>query len=115
MLDLNVAVTLHIMLHRVQCFNYYTANHKESNAYTQYRILSGRLARKHHSSQWNDITYDCVCAGRRVTLHTRYFLFIAPQCVISTFRPTSSIQVTCRYFCVNIYNNPKGTVAITPS
>lgn len=26
-------------------------------------------------------------AGRRVTLQTRYFLFICPQCVISTFRP----------------------------
>lgn len=26
-------------------------------------------------------------AGLRVTLHTRYFLFICPQCVISTFRP----------------------------
>lgn len=26
-------------------------------------------------------------AGRRVTLHTRYFLFIWPQCVTSTFKP----------------------------
>lgn len=26
-------------------------------------------------------------AGRRVTLHTRYFLFIWPQCVTSTFSP----------------------------
>ena len=26
-------------------------------------------------------------AGRRVTLQTRYFLFICPQCVITTFRP----------------------------
>ena len=38
----------------------------------------------------NYSTYDCVCAGRRVTLHTRYFLFIAPQWVISTFKPTTS-------------------------
>lgn len=28
-------------------------------------------------------------AGRRVTLQTRYFLFICPQCVISTFRPVT--------------------------
>ena len=34
-------------------------------------------------------TYDCDCAGRRVTLQTRYLRFIAPQCVISTFRPTN--------------------------
>ena len=32
-------------------------------------------------------TYVWWLAGRRVTLHTRYFLFICPQCVISTFRP----------------------------
>lgn len=29
------------------------------------------------------LTYDCICAGLLVTLHTRYFLRIAPQCVIS--------------------------------
>jgi len=39
------------------------------------------------------ITHDWVCAGRLVTLQTRYFLFIAPQCVISTFRPNIS-QIT---------------------
>lgn len=32
-------------------------------------------------------TYVWWLAGRRVTLQTRYFLFIWPQCVTSTFRP----------------------------
>lgn len=31
-------------------------------------------------------------AGLRVTLQTRYFLFICPQCVISTFRPGDTGQ-----------------------
>lgn len=29
-------------------------------------------------------------AGRLVTLHTRYFLFICPQCVTSTFKPVNN-------------------------
>lgn len=33
------------------------------------------------------ILYVWWLAGRLVTLHTLYFLFICPQCVISTFRP----------------------------
>lgn len=33
-------------------------------------------------------------AGLRVTLQTRYFLFICPQCVISTFRPGDTGQCT---------------------
>lgn len=32
-------------------------------------------------------TYVCRLAGRRVTLHTLYFLRMVPQCVTSTFRP----------------------------
>lgn len=32
-------------------------------------------------------TYVWWLAGRRVTLHTRYFRFIWPQCVTSTFNP----------------------------
>jgi len=44
---------------------------------------TAKLVINHHSS-----TYDCVCAGRRVILHTRYLRFIVPQCVISTFRPS---------------------------
>ena len=32
-------------------------------------------------------TYDCVWAGLRVMLQTRYFRFIVPQWVISTLRP----------------------------
>lgn len=35
-------------------------------------------------------------AGRRVTLQTRYFLFICPQCVISTFRPGGTEQPSLR-------------------
>lgn len=37
--------------------------------------------------QTNCGTYVWWLAGRRVTLHTRYFLFIWPQCVTSTFKP----------------------------
>ena len=33
----------------------------------------------------------CICAGRRVTLQTLYFRRMAPQCVISIFRPRISL------------------------
>lgn len=36
-------------------------------------------------------TYVWWPAGLLVTLHTLYFLFIWPQCVISTFRPISEL------------------------
>lgn len=41
-----------------------------------------------------DCTYVWWLAGRRVTLHTRYFLFIWPQWVTSTFKP---VQQTRKY------------------
>lgn len=37
-------------------------------------------------------TYVCRLAGRRVTLHTLYFLRMVPQCVTSTFRPVKIIE-----------------------
>lgn len=43
----------------------------------------------HNFSQTN--THDCVWAGRRVTLHTRYFLRMAPAWVISTLSPLISL------------------------
>lgn len=41
-------------------------------------------------------TYVWWLAGRRVTLQTRYFLFICPQCVISTFRPGDTEKPSLR-------------------
>lgn len=37
--------------------------------------------------RYNNVPYVWWLAGRLVTLHTRYFRFICPQCVISTFKP----------------------------
>lgn len=45
--------------------------------------------------------YDCIWAGRRVTLHTRYFRRIVPQCVISIFKPLISFVNLTRCESVN--------------
>lgn len=48
-------------------------------------------AKKESSSDFSKgifpLPYVWWLAGRRVTLHTRYFLFICPQWVTSTFKP----------------------------
>lgn len=46
-------------------------------------------------------TYDCICAGLLVTLHTLYFLLIAPQWVISIFNPLISLVNLTRWLSVN--------------
>ena len=42
-----------------------------------------------------------VCAGNFVTLMTRYFLFIDPQCVISTFRPGNEKSIYIYIYLTN--------------
>lgn len=39
-------------------------------------------------------TYVWRLAGRRVTLQTRYFLRMVPQCVTSTFRPEKMVEAS---------------------
>lgn len=42
------------------------------------RCFTGFSATKSFLFTGSYDTYDCVCAGRLVTLHTRYFRLIAP-------------------------------------
>ena len=66
-----------------------------------------------HSQPTHTLTHVWWLAGRRVTLHTRYFLLIVPQWVTSTFRPadrdghhgiTSKYKKIAHATCAKLHN-----------
>jgi len=74
---------------------------RDSEQRIQFHSKQAELLKTSSVIQAKLYTHDCVWAGRRVMLHTRYFRFIVPQWVISTFKPSRtqmSLTVTTRWY-----------------